>query len=153
MKPPSVAVGFYADGNRLLHTSIEKAATFTYSIQGTGAALHKQLEQWLNSYLTGTPNPFPFSLPSGSTFQQDVWRALVSIPFGKTLSYSQLATQIGRPGAARAVGNACNKNPYPLLIPCHRVTAKEGIGGFAMDLSIKESLLRFEAGTEVPALN
>lgn len=92
----------------------------------------------------------PRSLPpldwSGATaFQQSVWRALLGIDSGKTMSYSEIAAQIGHPGAARAVGGACGANPIPVLVPCHRVlAANRRIGGFSGGLDWKRQLLRNE---------
>jgi methylated-DNA-[protein]-cysteine S-methyltransferase len=91
---------------------------------------------------------FTFDLPyelEGSDFQKNVWAAMAKIPYGKTYSYKQLAEKVQNPKASRAVGNVCNKNPLPLIIPCHRVVYSNGkLGGFAMDLQIKENLLGFE---------
>lgn len=84
----------------------------------------------------------------GTNFQHKVWRGLLTIPSGDTLSYSALAKRIKKPKAARAVGGACGKNPIPLLVPCHRVIAENGsIGGFSSDRSIKVRLLKLEKTT------
>lgn len=81
----------------------------------------------------------------GTDFQHKVWRGLMDIPAGKTLSYGQLAAHIGNPKAARAVGGACGKNPVPLLVPCHRIIASNGgVGGFSSELTIKMKLLKNE---------
>jgi O-6-methylguanine DNA methyltransferase len=99
--------------------------------------------QFLKAYSQGLS--FRFPIPSASPFYEQVWRALSEIPFGETISYRDLACKIGRPEASRAVGQACNRNPMPLLIPCHRVIRSNGsIGGFALDLEIKKRLLAFE---------
>jgi methylated-DNA-[protein]-cysteine S-methyltransferase len=87
-------------------------------------------------------------LKQGTLHQNKVWAELLSIPFGETLTYSGLAKKIG--SAARAVGNACRTNPYTLLIPCHRVVAVNGMGGYSGHrhgeyMLIKEKLLEFEA--------
>nr|WP_197714767.1 methylated-DNA--[protein]-cysteine S-methyltransferase [Maliibacterium massiliense] len=66
----------------------------------------------------------------GTPFQLDVWRAAMRIPYGRTCAYGELALASGHPGAARAVGGAMGKNPLPILVPCHRVLAAHGIGGF-----------------------
>ena len=84
--------------------------------------------------------------PEGTPFQRKVWEALRTIPPGQTRTYGEIAAQIGQPGAARAVGGACNKNRMLLLIPCHRVVASSGkIGGFAYGTEIKRQLLRLES--------
>ena len=66
------------------------------------------------------------------------------IPYGKTISYADLAKQAGKPLAYRAVGTACGKNPLPLIIPCHRVISQQGLGGFTGGLKIKKFLLNLE---------
>jgi methylated-DNA-[protein]-cysteine S-methyltransferase len=79
-------------------------------------------------------------------FHQEALTYLQTLPFGQTASYKQIAEALENPRAARAVGNACNKNPFPLFIPCHRVIAAQGkLGGFAIDMRIKQALLEFEA--------
>jgi methylated-DNA-[protein]-cysteine S-methyltransferase len=88
-------------------------------------------------------------LTGGTPFQRSVWQAILSIPRGATISYAELARRAGRPGAARAVGQAVGSNPIPLLIPCHRVVASDGgLGGFGGGLPMKRKLLRQE-GVEV----
>lgn len=80
----------------------------------------------------------------GTEFQQAVWESVSRIPKGKTLTYGELAADAGYPGAARAVGQAVGSNPIPLLIPCHRVVASNGIGGFGGDIRLKKRLLAAE---------
>ncbi len=87
----------------------------------------------------------PLDLSSGSSFQQNVWQALLSIPAGQTRHYSQLAGLLKKPQAARAVGTACGANPIPVLVPCHRVLPKAGgLGGFSGGRGWKERLLQVE---------
>jgi len=89
-----------------------------------------------------------FTVPyrfSGTDFQEQVWNVIASIGYGKTLTYGEIAQQIGKPGAARAVGNACGSNPIPLIVPCHRVTASNGgLGGYSSGLDKKRQLLDLE---------
>lgn len=80
----------------------------------------------------------------GTAFQLDVWRALCQIPYGQTASYTDIAEAIGRPQSVRAVAQACGANPVPLIVPCHRVVAKDGIGGFGLGLERKRALLALE---------
>lgn len=99
----------------------------------------------LSAYLNG--NRQTFDLPTraeGTPFQQAVWKALMKIPVGQTRTYAEVASMIGRPNAARAVGNALNRNPLCIVVPCHRVTSATGLGGYAYGLAMKESLLRLE---------
>ena len=94
----------------------------------------------------------PLDLSAGTEFQRRVWAALQKIPFGKTRTYAQVAAAIGNPQSARAVGHACGANPIPVLVPCHRVLAKGGLGGFSSGLDWKRRLLRRE-GTAVNGSN
>jgi methylated-DNA-[protein]-cysteine S-methyltransferase len=87
----------------------------------------------------------PDVLLVGSDFQQSVWRQIAAIPCGKTRTYGQLAKNIGKPKAVRAVGTACGANPVPFLIPCHRVVGANDLGGFSGGLGLKEKLLKSEA--------
>jgi len=87
----------------------------------------------------------PLDLNSGTEFQRRVWSALRKISSGKTRSYTEVASAIGKPKAARAVGSACGANPIPVLIPCHRVlAANKKLGGFSGGLNWKKSLLARE---------
>jgi methylated-DNA-[protein]-cysteine S-methyltransferase len=87
-------------------------------------------------------NPF---LAEGTAFQRNIWQAISQIKPGETITYGELASTAGYASAARAAGHACNRNPLALIIPCHRVVAANGPGGFAGDLSIKLELLAMEA--------
>lgn len=83
--------------------------------------------------------------PEGTDFQKSVWKALLKIPYGKTSSYKEIAKIIGRPKANQAVGTAIGKNPFLIIIPCHRVIKSDGsLGGFAYGKEIKKALLRIE---------
>ena len=82
---------------------------------------------------------------SGTELQRCVWSEISAIPFGTTISYSELASRVGRPDAVRAVASACGANPVPLVIPCHRVIASNGgPGGFIWGLEFKQALLARE---------
>ena len=81
---------------------------------------------------------------AGTEFQKHVWKILTEIPYGKSLSYSDIAKKINKNGAARAVGQAVGKNPIIIIIPCHRVLAKHGLGGFSAGLDVKKKLLDIE---------
>ena len=82
---------------------------------------------------------------SPSNFRLKVYQEMQKIPYGKSITYSDLAGKVGSPKAFRAVGNACGKNPLPLIIPCHRVKAQSGLGGFTGGLDIKRFLLNLES--------
>jgi methylated-DNA-[protein]-cysteine S-methyltransferase len=99
------------------------------------------------AYFSGRKVDFPDILDDSrfTSFQRGVWEATRQIPYGQTRSYGYLARQLGKPGAARAVGQALGKNPFPIIVPCHRVLAGDGgLGGFSGGLEIKKSLLTLE---------
>ena len=100
----------------------------------------------LEEYFAGKRTIFNLPLrPAGSPFQMDVWEAVSRIPYGKTLTYGQIAKRLGMPNAARAVGLAVRSNPLPILIPCHRVMGAGGrLTGYAGGLEFKKWLLNRE---------
>lgn len=102
----------------------------------------------LEEFLGGSRREFEIDVdPTGSEFQLRVWRELLTIPFGETRTYGDIAAALGSPGAARAVGLACGKNPIAIVIPCHRVVAAGGrIGGYGGGIEWKRRLLALEAG-------
>lgn len=99
----------------------------------------------LMEYFNGKRKEFTLEAsPQGTPFQLAVWRKLVQIPFGKVVTYGELARAIGRPTACRAVANAVGRNPLLIVTPCHRVVASNGLGGFTGGISVKKALLRLE---------
>lgn len=110
--------------------------------------LLQTVEQQLAEYFTGKRTDFDVTCDftaAGTPFQQEVWQALQGIPFGQTRTYAQMAQQIGRPKAVRAVGAAIGRNPLSIIIPCHRVIGSTGkLTGFAGGLAHKASLLHLE---------
>jgi methylated-DNA-[protein]-cysteine S-methyltransferase len=100
----------------------------------------------LEEYFAGTRKTFALELDvAGTPFQRKVWRALLTIPFGETRSYGQIARQIGNPDAVRAVGAASGRNPVAIVAPCHRVIGSTGkLTGFAGGLDVKAQLLALE---------
>lgn len=105
-----------------------------------------ETERQLNEYFAGERNGFELELDFvGTEFQRKVWAALLTIPFGETRSYSDIAVQIGNPKAVRAVGAANGKNPISIIAPCHRVIGASGaLTGFAGGLEAKKYLLTLE---------
>lgn len=106
------------------------------------------------TYLEGTgPLKLPYDLAGGTPLQRAVWLAMAKIPYGETISYTTLADRVGFPRAVRAVASACGANPLPLVIPCHRVVAKDGtLGGFSLGgAGVKEKLLAVEQRKEAQA--
>jgi methylated-DNA-[protein]-cysteine S-methyltransferase len=120
---------------------------------GTGQAGESgflaDLSERLRAYATGelvTFDDIPLAI-NGTPFQMAVWRATRAIPRGQTRTYGQLAAEVGRPGAARAVGAAEGANPVPIVVPCHRVVGASGdLTGFGGGLALKRRLLELEQG-------
>ena len=106
-----------------------------------------ETEKQLKDYFAGKLKKFRVKLDfKGTEFQKNVWQALLTIPFGETRSYSEIAKQIGKPKAVRAVGAANGKNPISIIAPCHRVIGANGkLTGFAGGLEAKACLLGIEA--------
>lgn len=122
-------------GRLAIHTREGSLTQIDYAARGKVTRylddpLQKKIKQQIQTYFSRPTRGFnlPLSL-DGTPFQQKVWRALQAIPVSQTLSYGELAARLHT--SARAVGNACRANPIPLVVPCHRVIAKNGIGGFA----------------------
>lgn len=147
-----VAAPFGALGVRVADgvlTGIDFLPATTCPIAPMDAATQAICAQ-LTEYLQDPRRRFDFPLfPAGTPFQQRVWRAMQAIPAGETLTYAELAQRVV--SGPRAVANACGANPIPVVIPCHRVVAKDGLGGFmcgreAGSLSIKQWLLAHERG-------
>lgn len=106
----------------------------------------KEAHAQLKAYFKGKLRKFSLPVaPHGTEFQVRVWKALCDIPYGVTASYIEIAAAINSPKAFRAVGNANNRNPVPIIIPCHRVIAKDGkLSGYGGGIYIKEKLLKLE---------
>lgn len=106
----------------------------------------REVARQLDAYFAGDLQRFDLPLHlSGTAFQNSVWRYLADIPFGDTRSYGQIAAELGRPKASRAVGAANGNNPLPVILPCHRVLGADGsLTGFGGGIPVKEFLLRHE---------
>ncbi len=108
------------------------------------------VKRLLERYFAGEEVSFsdvPLDLTFGTPFQQDVWRKLMTVPYGEVRSYGWVAREVGRPGAVRAVGRACGQNPLPPIIPCHRVVGSRGeLTGYSGrgGISLKKRLLELE---------
>ena len=102
----------------------------------------------LEGYFAGERTAFdvPMEL-DGTAFQRDVWAELTRIGYGETITYGELARRVGRPKGPRAVGQANGRNPIPIIVPCHRVLASDGIGGYGGGLKVKRTLLALEGVT------
>ncbi|MFN0064933.1 MAG: MGMT family protein [Chlamydiales bacterium] len=199
---PRIALFFHFHDNNLIQVEIQPSARFYYETIGRlSLSSLVSLENWILSYLQKQPSPFPLPLKLPfPPFTKKVLELIQKISFGKTWTYSQIATmlphsmnlnfglsssdakeltqqifgfaraeddnrsfppqrstsdtsklpanEVVKPKthvlSARAVGNSCGKNPYPFVIPCHRVVANRGIGGFSSPLMLKKELLDFE---------
>lgn len=141
---PHGLAGLWFEGQRH-HPSADRVAQ--WSVAPRDPLLCEAARQ-LDAYFSATVRVFdlPLDLSAGTDFQQTVWRALLSIPFGHTSSYRTLAQGIGRPMAVRAVGAAVGRNPLSLFVPCHRVVGSDGgLTGYAGGLDRKSALLRLES--------
>ena len=142
-----------SDGQAItsLRFSSEKASTVSTAEEKAGEEAAATIPiiaetiQWLDDYFAGKrPCNVPRLNPQGTDFQQRVWQALLNIPYGKTVSYGEIARTVGCK-SAQAVGQAVGANPIALLIPCHRVIAAHGkIGGYEYGTEIKKKLLELE---------
>ncbi len=114
--------------------------------QDDGHPVLVETERQLGEYFAGQRKEFALTLDlAGTPFQRKVWNALLTIPFGETRSYGEIAKQIGRPGAMRAVGAANGRNPVSIVAPCHRVIGSTGkLTGFAGGIDAKARLLALE---------
>jgi methylated-DNA-[protein]-cysteine S-methyltransferase len=113
------------------------------------AAAVEQLED----YFAGRRQAFDLPLrPKGTPFQQRVWQELMQIPFGRTITYAELAERVGNPAASRAVGNANGRNPISIIVPCHRVIGADGkLTGYAGGVEMKRRLVEWERSIVVAA--
>ncbi|MBE0619421.1 MAG: methylated-DNA--[protein]-cysteine S-methyltransferase [Burkholderiales bacterium] len=112
----------------------------------------RQTQRELSEYFAGERKCFEVALaPEGTPFQRSVWKAISTVGFGQTISYSELARRAGCPGSARAAGAATGRNPIGVIVPCHRIVGADGsLTGYAGGLPIKRALLALEA--EMPQM-
>ena len=143
-KTPIGRLGLLADKENLLKLSFKGLKDITEEAKEDKSrfkSIFKQLEE----YFAGDRREFSIDyLIDTSLFATRVYKEMAKIPYGTTLSYSELAKKSGSKLAYRAVGTACGKNPLPLIIPCHRVTGVNGLGGFGGGLDTKRFLLNLE---------
>ena len=124
------------------------------SVDGGGGPtpVLEQAALQLEEYFAGRRTAFdvPMAL-EGTPFQRQVWDELTRIPYGGTITYGELARRVGRPNGPRAVGQANGRNPIPIIVPCHRVVAGNGLGGYAGGLPLKRALLAVEGAQAGPS--
>ncbi|MCB1109432.1 MAG: MGMT family protein [Chlamydiia bacterium] len=142
---PHLHAHFITQNSQVIRIQIHLAETFSCTIEGGG--LEEDIFIWLTAYANRQKGPtLPLDFSSLTPFTRKGLKAIGSIPIGEVASYGEIASQVGCAKGARAIGNVCNKNPYPLVIPCHRVIQGDGsIGGFAYNLEIKKRLLSHES--------
>ena len=139
---------WFTEGQRYMPTQLTSGKTWPKA--GDHPVL-KLVSQQLAEYFTGQRNAFdvPLDLRCGTAFQQSVWQALLAIPQGAVISYSEVSRRIGNPAAVRAVGGAIGRNPVSIIVPCHRVTGANGaLTGYAGGLERKTALLRLEGALQ-----
>lgn len=149
LKSPVGDLLLVSDATHLLgiYFSGEKHAPATHDWKhNPDHAVLRQTARELDEYFDGTRTTFSVPLRyDGTKFQREIWRQISQIPFGKTLSYSELAKRAGAPGAPRAAGTATGQNPLSIIIPCHRVVGRNGeLHGYAGGLARKRRLLEVE---------
>lgn len=147
----TVQIWGLVDGDEIIHLSFDKqhhqGVSGPNDLREVSPAKQRVMCAFLFSTLQGTAHSFPSNSPfiqKGTPFQLMVWHALSRIPFATTRTYGDIGRELGNAHLARAVGQACNKNPLPLIIPCHRVVGATGLGGFAGGSKIKKTLLDHE---------
>ncbi len=145
---PKVGVKVLAEGDTLKRITLFLAPKFI--LECPSIKLQESLIPWLKAYAQGKWSKFPLPPYHKTPFSQKAARHLQALLPGQVVSYKELATAIGHPGAARAIGTFCSGNLFPLLMPCHRVIPSTGgTGYFTPDPRIKEELLEFEGITSV----
>ena len=131
-------ITIFEDGGKII------SLLFSYSEHSDSSPLLEKAKEEIEEYFQGKRKTFDLPLDAkGTEFQKRVWKELLDIRYGETLSYGEIGDRIGTK-AYRAIGNACGKNPIPILIPCHRVVGKDNIGGFSLGLDLKRKLLDIE---------
>lgn len=143
-------IGIREDGQSITHVYLpNQVDLLDHPDNETG--LIKEAGRQLMAYLDGKLKEFVLPLnPAGTPFMQDVWQALLDIPYGRTCTYGDIAKAVGRPKAFRAVGMANNRNPIAIIIPCHRVIGADGsLVGYGGGLDLKTHLLALEAQTPI----
>jgi methylated-DNA-[protein]-cysteine S-methyltransferase len=137
-----------SDGDVLIGIWLPPQSVTTRATGHDAPPVLKDTATQLEEYFAGERTEFdvPMEL-DGTPFQKDVWTELSRIPYGTTISYGELARRVGRPKGPRAVGQANGRNPIPVIVPCHRVLAGNGIGGYGGGLPMKRALLAVEGVT------
>jgi methylated-DNA-[protein]-cysteine S-methyltransferase len=145
MDTPVGRIVLESDGDVLIGIWLPSTSVSARSVSHDAPPVIKETVTQLEEYFARERTEFdvPMEL-DGTEFQKEVWAELARIPYGETISYGELARRVGRPKGPRAVGQANGKNPIPIIVPCHRVLAGNGIGGYGGGLPMKRALLAVE---------
>jgi methylated-DNA-[protein]-cysteine S-methyltransferase len=150
---PSIEVIFYLSEGKIFDIRInaakKKESSMVWEIQADKEypKIEKEISRWMEAYCSKKESSvqLPLDLSNMPPYCLLVLKQVSKIASGSTLSYKEVAEKTGKPKAARAVGNACGRNPFPLVIPCHRVLGSGGqLGGYSGGLEVKKRLLAFE---------
>lgn len=148
MSKPKITIEFNLSPSRITKISLSLADRFQYRF--TTLEKNKELEDlihsWMDSYLSGKEAPFlPLEDLQCPAFTKSALQEIQKVSFGQKATYQEIAKRVKNPKASRAVGNVCRYNPFPLVIPCHRIVGANGdLGGFAFGTEMKKNLLDFE---------
>ena len=149
MDSPIGKIRIYACDKGITRVCIGQTPSLKISYASSPSCVKTLLERALkelNEYFAGERCDFTIPVnPRGTGFELKVWNTVRRIPYGETRTYKDIAAEIGRPRAFRAVGNALSRNPVPILIPCHRVVRSDGkLGGYTAGIKVKKYLLELE---------
>lgn len=142
-----------SDRNVCIEIAYQKEIVYKIDIVGKkeesehSDAFAQKVFQELEEYFAGQRKEFTFlyAFPKGTEFQNRAWQEIAKIPYGETISYTELAARAGRPGACRGAARVCHDNPIAFCVPCHRVIAKNGaLQGYGYGLAMKRALLNLE---------
>jgi len=146
MDTPIGRIVLEADGDVLIGLRLPNSPS--QGRQHEESPILKEAATQLEEYFGGERTDFDLRMElDGTPFQREVWAELSRIPYGETISYGELARRVGRPRGPRAVGQANGRNPIAIIVPCHRVLASNGIGGYGGGLTVKRALLALEGVT------
>ena len=144
LSSPLGTIGLLADKDFLLEVSLQGPKALSIKGEFSEDRFIHEIRELQEYFFEGRKEfTIPYHLEA-TPFASSVYQSMLEINYGSTKSYSQIASEIGNSKATRAVGTACGKNPLPIIIPCHRVLAKNSIGGFSSGLVRKRFLLKLE---------
>jgi O-6-methylguanine DNA methyltransferase len=141
MNSPIGSIIIFIESNDRIAKIEFKTKTISPHVLAETSPIYRELTE----YFSGRRRKFDLLFTAeGTAFDKLVWKETLNIPYGEVRTYKEIASRIGKPDASRAVGGALKRNPIPILIPCHRVVASKGIGGYTPGLNYKIKLLELE---------